>query len=304
MGYDLRLMSLSEEPLVDSYLDYCIAERGLSRNSIEAYHRDLRLLRQYRGARAKLERTDTKQLRDILHQFRLEGRSPRSIARWLTVMRNFFKYLLAEGVIDEDPTVKLDSPKVWRKLPKVLRMEEVEALLAAPDRTSAMGLRDAAMLETLYATGLRVSELIKLEVGDLRLDAGFARCVGKGDKERIVPLGGEASASLESYLARGRAELKGKGPQSQCVFLNRRGQGLTRQGFHKIITGYSRSIGLGNVSPHTLRHSFATHLLENGADLRSVQVMLGHSDISTTQIYTHIHRERLHKIYAVHHPRS
>jgi integrase/recombinase XerD len=294
----------SNQEWVDRYLEYCISERGLSRNTIDAYRRDLALLARCRGARARLEKTETHHLREILHKFRLESRSPRSIARWLTVMRGFFSFLLTEGALQEDPTTRLDSPRIWRKLPKVLRPEEVETMLRSPDRNLPAGLRDAAMLETLYATGLRVSELIGLRLGDLHLDAGFLRCMGKGSKERIVPVGGEASVAIQSYLARGRPALLA-GKRTEALFVNRRGSGLSRQGFHKIVAGWAKRAGLaGAVSPHVLRHSFATHLLANGADLRSVQVMLGHADISTTQIYTHVNRERLRKLYDQYHPRA
>ena len=235
---------------------------------------------------------------------RLAGRSARSIARWLVAARRFFAYLVEEGVRSEDPTAHLDLPKAWRALPKVMSFEEVEALLAAPDRGEPLGLRDAAMFELLYATGLRVSELVGLRLGDVQFDAGYLRCMGKGSKERIVPMGAEADAALRVYVKAARAELVGA-QRGDVLFVNARGGPLTRQGFWKILKTHARRAGIrAGVSPHTVRHSFATHLLENGADLRSVQIMLGHADISTTQIYTHINRERLRRLYRDFHPRA
>jgi integrase/recombinase XerD len=219
-------------------------------------------------------------------------------------VRGFFAYLLAEGVLAEDPSAHLDSPRVWRSLPKVLSFAEVEALLAAPDRSDPRGSRNAAMLEVLYATGLRVSELVQLRLGDLHLDAGYLRCWGKGSKERVVPLGSEADAALQSYLAEGRPALL-QGKRTDYLFVNPRGGAMTRQGFWKVIKNYGKQAGIKTaLSPHVVRHSFATHLLENGADLRAVQIMLGHADISTTQIYTHVNRERLRRIYDDFHPRA
>jgi integrase/recombinase XerD len=235
---------------------------------------------------------------------RLAGRSARSVARWLVAARRFFTYLVDEGVRTENPTAHLELPKAWRALPKVMSFDEVEALLAAPDRAEPRGLRDAAMLELLYATGLRVSELVGLKLGDIQLDAGYLRCMGKGSKERVVPMGAQADASLRAYLSNGRPEILGK-RRGDALFVNVRGGPLSRQGFWKILKAYARTAGIRTpVSPHTVRHSFATHLLENGADLRSVQIMLGHADISTTQIYTHVNRERLRRLYRDFHPRA
>jgi integrase/recombinase XerD len=226
------------------------------------------------------------------------------VARWLVAVRRFYAWLVAEGMVAENPTTHLESPRPWRSLPKVLASVEVEALLAAPDREKPLGARDSAMLEVLYATGMRVSELVGLRLRDLHLDAGYLRCIGKGSKERIIPLGAEARTALHRYLDGARDALLGA-TTSNGLFLNRRGGSLTRQGFWKILKGHGRKAGIRTpFSPHTLRHSFATHLLENGADLRSVQVMLGHSDISTTQIYTHVNRERLRRLYRDFHPRA
>jgi integrase/recombinase XerD len=285
------------------WLDYLDAERGLARNSLEAYRRDIEALARRLPDRP-VERATRADLLAHLRALRLLGRSPRSVARWLVAVRAFFTWLLAEGVVSEDPTAHLEAPKTWRPLPRVLRGEEVEALLAAPKRERPRGLRDAAMLEVLYATGLRVSELCGLRLGDLHLDAGYLRCTGKGDKQRVVPLGEEACAVLLRYLQEGRPQLL-KARRSDIVFVQAQGGALTRQGFWKTIKAYGLRAGIATpLSPHVVRHSFATHLLEHGADLRSIQVLLGHADISTTQIYTHVNRERLRRIYEDFHPRA
>ena len=289
---------------LDRYLDHLAAERGLSPNTLAAYRQDLEALARGLGGDRSLESTRKDDLLRQLRRMRVESRSPRSVARWLVAVRGFFGYLVAEEAIAEDPTAHLDSPRTWRTLPKVLSSGEVEALLAAPDRGGPKGLRDAAMLEVVYATGLRVSELIALRLGDLHLDAGYLRCFGKGSKERVVPLGGEADAALQRYLALARPALL-RARRSDILFVNHRGAPMTRQGFWKIIRAYGVKSGIrSRLSPHTMRHSFATHLLEHGADLRSVQVLLGHADISTTQIYTHVNRERLKRVYKAHHPRA
>ncbi len=289
--------------ILDQYLDFLSVEKGLAQNTVAAYRSDLERLARVLGSR-KIEGTTQADLVEILRQMRLEGRSPRSVARWLVAVRGFFAYLLAEGRMAKDPSANLEAPRTWRSLPKVLGADEVESLLGAPDRGTARGLRDAAMLELLYATGLRVSELVGLRLGDLHLDAGFVRCWGKGNKERVVPLGGEADAAVQRYLARGRPELLGE-RRTEALFVNQRGGQLTRQGFWKLIKGYGRKAGVRSpLSPHVVRHSFATHLLENGADLRALQIMLGHADISTTQIYTHVNRERLKRMYRDYHPRA
>ena len=285
------------------YLDYLIAERGLSGNTVDAYRRDLQTLCLHRG-NCRLEETTRDDLLSVLRSMRLEGRSPRSVSRWLVAIRGYFRYLVAENVIQKDPSAHLDAPRPMRSLPKVLTFDQVESLLAAPDRSNPIGLRDSAMLEVLYATGVRVSELVGMRLGDLRLDARLIRACGKGDKERVVPLGAEADRVLQRYLAEGRPDLLA-GKRSDSLFINRRGGPLTRQGFWKLLKVYGDRAQIGTpFSPHTLRHSFATHLLENGADLVSVQKMLGHADISTTEIYTHINRERLQRLYAGYHPRA
>ena len=289
---------------VARYLMYLAAEKGLAPNSVNAYRSDIdRLIAELpRGRRP--EAANREDLLKVLRRMRLDGRSPRSVARWLVAMRGFFGYLLSEGEIQEDPSANLDAPRIWRNLPKVLDCEEVESLLMAPDGSKPGGLRDVAMLEVLYATGLRVSELLGLRLGDLHLDAGYLRCTGKGGKERVVPLGGEADAKLQRYLAEARPALLGP-KRTDRLFVNLRGGPLSRQGFWKIIKRYGVEAGITTpLSPHVVRHSFATHLLENGADLRAVQVMLGHADISTTQIYTHVNRERLRRLYESFHPRA
>lgn len=289
---------------LEEYLDHLTVERGLAGNTIDAYRRDLTILGKEIGSRRKLADARQEDLLRVLRRMRTDGRSPRSVARWLVAVRGYFAWLLARGRIESNPAEHVDSPKVWKRLPTVLTPEEVERLLAAPDRTTPLGMRDAAMLEVLYAAGLRVSELIHLRFQDLHLDAGYLRCMGKGSKERIIPLGQEAEGSLHDYLANGRPELLGE-RKTDVLFVKRKGGAISRQGFWKLVKAHGRKAGIeADFSPHTLRHSFATHLLENGADLRSVQAMLGHADISTTQIYTHINRERLKRLYEDFHPRA
>jgi len=285
------------------YLDYLTVEKGLAPNSIDAYRADLTRLGEA-IPRRRLEQAGREDLLKVMRQMRIDARSPRSVARWVVAVRGFFSYLVAEGCIDENPAAHIDAPKTWKSLPKVLDATDVVALMAAPDRSNPRGLRDAAMIELLYATGLRVSELLRLRLGDLHLDAGYLRCWGKGSKERVVPLGSEADAAVQRYLADGRPALL-EGKRSEFLFVNRNGGSLSRQGFWKRIKRYGIQVGIAtSLSPHVLRHSFATHLLENGADLRAVQLMLGHSDISTTQIYTHVNRERLKRLYKDFHPRA
>ncbi len=289
---------------VEAYQDHLAAERGLAANTLAAYRRDLDLLAEALGGERPVERASKADLLRVLRRMRLEGRSPRSVARWLAAVRGFFAWLLSEEVVREDPTAHIEAPRMWRTLPRVLGFRDVEALLASPERDEPRGLRDAAMMEVLYATGLRVSELVALRLGDLHLDAGYLRCVGKGSKERVVPLGGEADHVLQRYIATGRPALLGA-RRSDVLFVNHRGGPMTRQGFWKILKSYGTRAGIrASFSPHTLRHSFATHLLEHGADLRSVQVLLGHADISTTQIYTFVTQSRLREIYKKYHPRS
>jgi len=286
------------------YLDYLTVEKGLAKNSLSSYGTDLRRFGAWLDAHS-LE-TDSVQRQQITRYFqslRNGGISARSVARALAAIRGFFRFLVAERHLKHDPTENIDNPKLWANLPKSLQPSEVESLLAAPDRKSPEGLRDAAMLELLYATGLRVSELIRVKLEDLELDAGFLRTFGKGSKERIVPFGESARDAITAYMERGRTHFNRH--NDAHLFLSTRSRPMSRQSFWMKIVKYARQAGIkSHISPHVLRHSFATHLLENGADLRSVQLMLGHSDISTTQIYTHVSRARLQKIYDQFHPRA
>jgi integrase/recombinase XerD len=300
-----RLASSShpQDATLDAWLDHLVAERGLARNSVAAYRRDLEALsRQLQGRGLTTAGHDDLLL--ALRKMRTAGRSPRSVARWLVAVRGFFAWLASDGAIADNPAARLEAPRAWKTLPRVLDGSDVERLLDAPDRADPRGARDAAMLEVLYATGLRASELVGLRLQDLHLDAGYLRCLGKGSKERVVPMGAEANATLQAYLASGREALLAA-RRSDAVFVGRNGAPLTRQGFWKLIKAHGRRAGIrAPLSPHVVRHSFATHLLENGADLRAVQMLLGHADISTTQIYTHVNRERLKRLYRDFHPRA
>ena len=289
--------------LLDAYLDALALERGLAKNTIEAYRRDLTQLASWLDRRgASLLAAKPEELADHLRERRKEGLAPRSSARALASIRGFFRHLVETGERPDNPAVNLTPPKLFRRLPKVLTERQVEDLIAVPDVSTTLGLRDRAMIELLYATGVRVSELTGLELSQLRLDVGFVLVFGKGSKERVVPVGETAEIWLQRYLAEVRPRLaRGR---HEGVFVNARGGRLTRQGFWKILSAHGRQAGVRELSPHVLRHSFATHLLEHGADLRAVQAMLGHSDISTTQIYTHIHQRRLRQLYDKFHPRS
>jgi integrase/recombinase XerD len=291
---------------ISSFLTYVKVEKGLSSNTVSAYRRDLVKFDVFAQKRKlSLEAVSRDDLVDFLaslYRLKLESRT---VARHLVTLRNFFRFAQIQELITTDPSINLESPKIRRSLPGYLRLEEVERLLEQPDSTTALGLRDRAMLEVLYSTGLRVSELIGLRVSDLDSKVGCVRCIGKGDKERIVPVGRKALLMVEKYLRDARPKLLGRLRGSPTLFVNRRGVSLSRVGVWKILSGYGKRAGLGvSLTPHMLRHSFATHLLERGADLRSVQLMLGHADISTTQIYTHVVEERLKQIYKAHHPRA
>jgi len=293
-------------PVISLFLTHVKVEKGLSANTVAAYQRDLAKFNLFAQKRKlMLEGVKRDDLVDFLAGMYREKLESRTVARHLVTLRNFFRFAQVQELITTDPSLNLESPKIRRSLPGYLRLEEVERLLAQPDATKALGLRDRAMLEVLYSTGLRVSELIGLRVTDLDAKVGCIRCIGKGDKERIVPAGRKALRSVEKYLQNARPKLLGKGVSSQALFVNRRGKSLSRVGVWKILSAYGRRAGLRvALTPHMLRHSFATHLLERGADLRSVQLMLGHADISTTQIYTHVVEERLKQIYKAHHPRA
>ncbi len=291
---------------ISSFLTHVKVEKGLSSNTVSAYRRDLVKFDVFAQKRKlALEGVTRDDLVDFLAGLYRMNLESRTVARHLVTLRNFFRFAQTQELIATDPSINLESPKIRRSLPGYLRLEEVERLLEQPDSTTALGLRDRAMLEVLYSTGLRVSELIGLRVSDLDSKVGCVRCIGKGDKERIVPVGRKALLMVEKYLREARPQLLGKLRGSPTLFVNRRGVSLSRVGVWKILSAYGRRAGLRvSLTPHMLRHSFATHLLERGADLRSVQLMLGHADISTTQIYTHVVEERLKQIYKAHHPRA
>jgi integrase/recombinase XerD len=289
--------------VLQRYLEALLLERGLAQLTVDSYGRDLRRMG---GALEKdgLDplAADQQALAGYLRQLRRAGLAPRSVGRALVAIRGFFAHLVELGERSDNPALNLSPPQMWSTLPRVLSEAEVESLLAAPDVETRLGLRDKAMLELLYATGMRVSELTGLSLPQLRLDAGFILVIGKGSKERVVPVGDQAEKWVGRYLADARPGLaKGR---HERVFVNGRGGPLSRQGFWKNLRNYGLGVGIPKLSPHVLRHSFATHLLEHGADLRAVQMMLGHSDISTTQIYTHIHAQRLRSLYDRHHPRA
>ena len=293
---------------IEDYIHFIRVERQLSANTLASYRRDLESYAHHLQ--------DVQQLKDynevrrehiLLHleNLRAEGKTARTVARHISSIRSFHQFLLREKVTTTDPTVHLEMPQVEQKLPRVLSIEEVDALIAAPDLSKPQGVRDIAMLELLYASGMRISELIELNIEDIHLTMGFVRVFGKGRKERIIPLGRGALNALSKYLERARYELQGKYPKTDALFINQRGKRLTRQGCWKIIKAHAEKARINKeLTPHVLRHSFATHLIENGADLRAVQEMLGHADIATTQIYTHVSNTRLSEVYKQFHPRA
>jgi integrase/recombinase XerD len=295
--------------LVVSFMNCIKVEKGLAANTLAAYDRDLRKFEAFAEKRGlSLEGVSREHIVDFLGDLYRNGLDSHSVARHMASLRNFFRFGLAEGVISLDPMLNLESPKTRRRLPVYLRMEDVDRLLNQPDQSTPYGLRDHAILEVLYSTGLRVSELVNLKVSDLEMRMGCLRCIGKGDKERLVPVGRKALAAVRAYIDKARPQLLGKRDTvkaSSWLFLNRFGNHLSRIAVWRLLTAYGRRAGIrARLSPHKLRHSFATHLLERGADLRSVQLMLGHADISTTQIYTHVMEERLKQVYKAHHPRA
>lgn len=291
--------------LIHEFITYLSVERGLATNTLESYGRDLRQYSEYLEADSgTLDAVSRSTIVGYLLHLQGQGKATATIARRLAALKAFYQFLLRERRINQDPTANLESPKLEKRLPKVLTVREVERLLAQPDPGQPAGMRDRAMLELLYATGIRVSELVSLSVVDVNLEMGYIRCSGKGAKERIVPLGSLAIQSCTEYLQGARPRLV-KHESEQALFVNHHGHRLTRQGFWKIVKKYADDAKIEKeITPHTLRHSFATHLLENGADLRSVQEMLGHADISTTQIYTHVTKGRLKEVYARTHPRA
>ncbi|MFC0523074.1 site-specific tyrosine recombinase XerD [Pontibacillus salicampi] len=291
---------------LNDFLHYLQVERGLSENTLSSYRRDLQKYVQFMTETCQLQGVNQiarVHIMQYLHHLHDLDRSAATVARTLSSIRTFHQFLIRERHADQDASLHIETPKKERKLPKILSMDEVDALLNIP-HTDALSARNKAMLEMLYATGLRVTELVTLKVSDLHLTMGFVRCLGKGSKERIIPLGKMAKNSLETYLSTARPTLL-RQKKTDALFVNHHGNSLSRQGFWKILKAVAADVGIQKeITPHTLRHSFATHLLENGADLRAVQEMLGHADISTTQVYTHVTKARLKDIYSSYHPRA
>jgi integrase/recombinase XerD len=293
-------LALSSE--ISSFLDYCRVEKGLATNTLEAYSRDLKAFAMFRGLENGIP--DLENLRLYLDSLYKTGLGSRSIARHLATLRNFYRFLASDGKIKVDPTERLVAPKQWQNIPKFLNREQINKLLTTPDVAKPTGVRDRAMLELLYATGLRVSELCAVRIADLQFEAGVLRTIGKGNKQRLTPVGKSALSAVREYLRAARPKLL-SGRSSPYLFVTARGGRLTRQAFWKLLLGHGKRAGIfHDLTPHVIRHSFATHLLEGGADLRSVQTMLGHADISTTQIYTHVMRSRLRQTIEQHHPRG
>ncbi len=302
---------MQPEAAVTAFLNYARVERGLSQNTIDAYRRDLgKFVAFLKKGKITLAETKRDDIVDFLAGLYRKGLDARSVARHLVSIRNIYRFLVIDGILEDDPTINLESPKIRSPLPSYLSVEEVDRLLSMPNTHTTLGLRDKALLDVLYSTGLRVSEVVGLRLGDIDFQAGCIRCIGKGNKERLVPVGRKAIESVETYIRDSRPLLlrsRKKRPvtPSQEIFINRQGGPIGRVGIWKILAAYGRATGLRKkLTPHKLRHSFATHLLERGADLRSVQLMLGHADISTTQIYTHVLEDRLKVVYKAHHPRA
>lgn len=299
-------MTDSDTPEIDRFLDSLWMERGLSNNTLMAYRRDLSgfsvwLKKRTAGDLLDAQRED---LLDYLAERVSAALKPRTTARLLSSLRSFYQHAVREGLLKLDPSDRIDAPKLGRSLPKSLTEEEVESLIEAPDTETALGLRDRTMLELLYATGLRVSELVELRLPQVNLRQGVVRTLGKGSKERLVPMGETAMEWIEEYLQKARPDLL-KGKHCEHLFPSNRGSAMTRQAFWYLVKRHAQQAGIGKpISPHVLRHCFATHLLNHGADLRVVQMLLGHSDLSTTQIYTHVAQERLKGLHAEHHPRG
>ena len=293
--------------LIDSYLTHLTVERRLAVNSVDSYGRDLALLGAYAaGRQASLDQLTRSDLEALVRDLMSEGRSPRSVARAVACFRGFYRFLVIDGRLKASPADDLRPPRAWKVLPRYLSIEEVDRLIAQPDTSTARGLRDRALIELLYATGMRVTELLSLRPADVNLEASYLTCTGKGSKQRIVPFGDAAGEWVNRYARDARATLLGRRSSSR-LFVNARGggSGLTRVGFWKILKTYAAQAGVTRtLSPHMLRHSFATHLLERGADLRAIQMMLGHADVSTTQIYTHVLEQRMRSVYDRFHPRA
>lgn len=294
------------EGYVNEFINYLAVERGLAPNTLESYGRDLRQFQTYlqNDKMDMIKDSNRNTILSYLNNLQTKGRAVSTISRNLAAIKSFYQYLVRERYLEKDPAANLESPKLEKKLPKILSINEVEELLKQPNAFLPSGQRDKAMLELLYATGIRVSELISLNISDVNLDMGYIKCYGKGSKERIVPLGSIAARCVQEYISKGRSKLV-RTYDEAALFVNHHGNRLTRQGFWKIIKKYAQEANImKDITPHTLRHSFATHLLENGADLRSVQEMLGHADISTTQIYTHVTKNHLKEVYDKAHPRA
>ncbi|MFD1885140.1 site-specific tyrosine recombinase XerD [Paenibacillus wenxiniae] len=292
---------------LEQFVRYLTEEKGLSRNTLESYQRDLSQFIEFAHQRDIMmpDQIRKTHIALFLGEMRLIGRASSTITRMTVSLRSFCQYLVREGIIQQDPSIHMEAPKAEKRLPQVMSVGEVEQLLDAPDKHTAQGRRDRAMLELLYATGIRVSELISVNVEDVRLDLKFLRCASNSGKERIIPITGVTVKRIGEYVQNGRAHLVRQHVDETALFVNQLGTRLTRQGFWKIIKKYAREAGIeADITPHTLRHSFAAHLLENGADLRSVQEMLGHADISTTQIYTRISKKNMKDVYEAHHPRA
>jgi integrase/recombinase XerD len=301
------VQNLSDSSPAGAFLTHLTVERRLAQNSIDSYSRDLALLAKFAaGQGTSMDALDRPALEQFVRDLMSEGRSPRSVARAIACYRGFYRFLVLEGRRPASPADDLRPPRSWKILPRYLSVEEVDRLIACPDVSTPRGTRDRALIELLYATGMRVTELISLRPGDVNLEASYLTCTGKGDKQRIVPIGDQAAEWVRRYARESRPQLLGR-RSSPRLFVNARGggPGLTRVGFWKILKGYAREAGLiRTLSPHMLRHSFATHLLERGADLRAIQMMLGHADLSTTQIYTHVLEQRMRTIYDRYHPRA
>jgi integrase/recombinase XerD len=291
---------------VDAYLMHLTVERRLAANSVESYARDLAQLAEFAaGLGSSPEALGRPELQGMVRSLMSAGRSPRSVARAVACYRGFYRFLVIDGHLTANPAEDLRPPRSWKTLPRYLSVEDVDALLAQPDPATPRGLRDRALIELLYATGMRVSELVGLRPPDVHLDASYLTCTGKGDKQRIIPIGDQAAAWVERYVRDARPQLLGRRSSARLFVNARGGVTLTRVGFWKILKGYALRAGLtASLSPHVLRHSFATHLLERGADLRAIQMMLGHADLSTTQIYTHVLEQRMRSVYDRFHPRD
>jgi integrase/recombinase XerD len=304
-GGDRAAVKEAADPHVAAFLYYLRAEKGLAMNTMLAYRRDLVNFVEFLQARKVLPTAATRSdVVDFLSSLYKRGLDSRTVGRHLVTIRNFYRFCVTDGVIVQDPAANIESPKIYQGLPHFLSVAEVEQLLAQPDPSTLLGLRDKAMIELLYSTGLRVSELCGLRVSDIQINSGSLRCIGKGNKERIVPVGRKALEIVGAYLRDSRPKLLREGV-SPHLFLGQRGRKINRVQFWGLLRDYGRRAGLReSLNPHMLRHSFATHLLDRGADLRAVQLMLGHADISTTQIYTHVVEERLKQVYKAHHPRA